>query len=445
VIIFHNPGLMPIDAIRLMGASVKTPGAFGRFGTGFKYALATILRGGGTVRIWLGDHELGYHELGFTTRKVQLKDQVFEEVMLNNETSMLEALGFTTQLGKDWEPWMALRELACNARDEGGDFKVIEAATVPPCFSAEDGETVIVVDWPELDQAAKDGELHVFAEGELLHEEDGVRVLAGPSSYLYHRGVRVWKLPKPAVFTYDITAPVDLTEDRGVKYAFCVVANVRNMMLTTSDRTLIAAVVTAGKDHWEGAFDWSGQEWEATDPGQAWLEEVATLRAANARGLSKSAVDVYLSHTAFKSETRYGGSYEEPVGTFGEVVDLFEDLGINLTTVNFFVADELPGGAFSVVRGGSVYVTRSFLETASRLGMATELLLRFLEVHSGGDFDALLAFAVPTLLHQSYPLREEKEVMEARAAGVRASPMEAFLGVHPVLAKEDIPAEVPDF
>jgi hypothetical protein len=440
VIIFHNPGLMPIDAIRLMGASVKTPGAFGRFGTGFKYALATILRGGGTVRIWLGDHELG-----FTTRKVPLKDQVFEEVMLNNETSMLEALGFTTALGKDWEPWMALRELACNARDEGGDFKVIEAATVPPCFSAKDGETVIVVDWPELDQAAKDGELHVFAEGELLHEEDGVRVLAGPSSFLYHRGVRVWKLPKPSVFTYDITAPVDLTEDRGVKYAFCVVADVRNMMLSTSDRTLIAATVTAGKERWEGAFDWSGQEWSPRDPGQVWLEEVAALRAANDRGLSKSAVDVYLSHTAFRTETRYAGSYEETEGTFGEVVDLLSELGIDLTEVNIFVTDELPGGAMSTVRGGSIYVVRSFLETRSRLTLASELLPRFLELRSGGDHDALLSYIVPILIRQSYPLREEKEVMEAREAGLRPGPMETFLGIHPVLAKPDIPAEVPDF
>jgi hypothetical protein len=449
VIIFHNPGLMPIDAIRLMGASVKTPGAFGRFGTGFKYALATILRGGGDVHIWRGAEELG-----FSLRGALIKEQAFEEVVLTRKTRRTGVgaarweetpLGFTTQLGKDWEPWMALRELACNARDEGGDFKVVEAQEVPSCFSAKDGETVIVVKWPELDRAAKDGELHVFAEGELLHEEAGVRVLAGPSEYLYHRGVRVWKLPKPSVFTYDIVSPVELTEDRGVKYAFCVVADVRNMLLATADRSLIAATVTAGKERWEGAFDWSGQEWMATDPGQEWLEEVATLRAGHGANLSKSAVDVYLSHTAFKTETRYGGSYEEPVGTFGDVMSLFEDLGINLTTVNFFVTDELPGGAFSAVRGGSVYVTRNFLETASRLGMATELLMRFLEVHSGGDFDALLTFVVPTLLYQNHELRSEKEIMEAREAGLRQTPVEAFLGLHPVLSPPDVPAEVADF
>jgi hypothetical protein len=442
VIIFHNPGLMPIDAIRLMGASVKTPGSFGRFGTGFKYALATVLRGGGEVRIWRGDEELG-----FSLRAAVIKDQTFEEVVLvhGKERTEYSGLGFTTSLGKDWEPWMALREFACNARDEGGDFKLIEAAEVPSCFSAKDGETVIVVNWPELDQAAKDGSLHVFAEGELLHEERGVRVLSGPSDYLYHRGVRVWKLPKPSVFTYDITAPVDLTEDRNVKYPFCVVADVRNMFLLTADRSLIAAAVTAGKGRWEGAFDWSGQEWAAKDPGQDWLEEVGMLRAAHAAGLSKSASDVYLNHTAFKTETRYGGTYEEPVGTFGEVVDLFDDLGIDLTEVNIFVADELPGGAFSIVRGGSIYVTKEFLETASRLGMATELLQRFLELRSGGDFDALLAFVVPTLLHQSWTLREEKEVMEARAAGLKQEPMEAFLGLHPVLPKPDVPADVADF
>ena len=46
MIVFHNPGLIDLDAIRLMGASVKLPDSFGRFGTGFKYGLATVLRGG---------------------------------------------------------------------------------------------------------------------------------------------------------------------------------------------------------------------------------------------------------------------------------------------------------------------------------------------------------------------------------------------------------------
>jgi hypothetical protein len=449
MIIFHNPGLIPLDAIRLMGASVKLEGAFGRFGTGFKYAVATILRGGGTVRVWRGAEELD-----FFARDVDIRGTTFQEVwldrVLDKAVDLHEAtpLGFTTQLGKDWEPWMALRELACNARDEGGDFKVIEVEAVPPCFSAKDGETVICVDWAEMDEAAcSDGDkggAHVFVSGELLHEERGVRVHAGVSEYLYHRGVRVWKLPKPSTFTYDIVSAVDLTEDRGVKYGFCVEADVRNLFLLTDERPIIAAAVTAGEGRWEGTFDWSGSTWGKVDPGQTWLEEVAVLRDGVGHGLSKSARDVFLSVSAFKTEEQCS-CYEEPTGTFGDAVEELGRLGIEVDKVNVFLTEELPGEAHSAVSKGSIYVTAAFTQL-DRLSIAVELLVRYLELKSRGNFEALLKLVVPLLIDQSYDLKSEREVAEARAAGLRPTMLEAWLGLHPVIDHTpEVPADAPDF
>lgn len=444
MIIFHNPGLIPLDAMRLMGASIKLEGSFGRFGTGFKYAVATILRGGGKVRVWRGAEEMD-----FFVRDVEIRGTTFQEVwldrVLDKAVDLHEAtpLGFTTQLGKDWEPWMALRELACNARDEGGDFKLSDMAAVPPCFSAKDGETVIVVIWDAMDAAAKEDGEHVFIHTALLHEERGVKVHAGVSEYLYHRGVRVWKLPKPSAFTYDITSPVDLTEDRGVKYGFCVEADVRNMYLLTEERPIIAAAVTAGEGRWEGTFDWSGSVWGKVDPGAGWLEEVSVLREGVGHGLSKSARDVYLSVSAFKKE-EHCACYDEITGPFGEAVDQLTELGIDIGKVNIFLTDELPGGMASAVKGGSIYVVPALTES-DRLTIAVELLIRFLELKSGGRHEDLLKLVVPLLIDQSYELKSDRRVLEAREAGLRPSVLQAWLGIHPVLETPDVPADHPDF
>jgi hypothetical protein len=451
MIMFHNPGLIPLDAIRLMGASVKAEGAFGRFGTGIKYGIATILRGGGTIRIWVGAQEIGFEQVTTT-----IKGQTFHEVVMvyrageGQLSNYRVQLGFTTSLGKDWEPWMALREFACNALDEGGewlamsnDIQAFELSDLQCALNRGPEDTIIVVDWAEMDEAALSNQTFAPSTEPML-DERGVRVHAGSSEYLYHRGVRVWKLPKPSVFTYDVTAPVDLTEDRTVKYSFCVVAQVRNMLLTTGDPTIVAAAVSAGTERWEGSFDWTGQQWMPTPPGTTWLEEVSILRAAEAGGLSKSAVDVFLNHSAYQTSTQYsGGSYEEPMGTFGDVAEELSELGIRLKDINTFVAEELPGEARSTIRGGSVYVTKTLIDDGGRLEIAEEMLTRYLELKSGGNHDTLLALVVPLLLDQSYSFKQERELREARDQGLRATPVEAFLGLHPAPVRELLDDDVP--
>lgn len=409
-IIFHNPGLIPLDAIRLMGASVKAEGSFGRFGTGFKYAVATILRGGGIVTVWRGEDLIV-----FSTRDVDVKGSTFAEVWMDyaqqvgtpEEHHEATPLGFTTLLGKDWEPWMALRELACNARDEGGDWALVAPEDLSDFLPPKvDGpvETVVMVDWPEMEAAAQSDGEHVFApEGEVLLEERGVRVLPGPSNYLYHRGVRVWKLPKPSVFTYDITAPVELTEDRTVKYAFCVVANVRNMILQTGDRTIIAATVAAKKETWESGFDWSGQEWSSVDPGQVWLDEVAGLREnsdswRSSVDLSKSATDVMFKHRAFKETTHSSSwsSYDGVTEGLSYASEVLNSLDMSVDEVEIYITKMLPNEALSAINNGRIYLAERLLDMRASL-IARELIRRQLELQSGGDHDVLLGYTVDRL------------------------------------------------
>src|SRR5579863_6415046 len=108
-LLFSNPGVLDMNLVKLLGVSVKeSESPIGFFGTGLKYAMAVALRIGGSMTIFVDGAK--YEVNG---RKVTLRDKEFTQVMLNDEP-----LGFTTELGKQWEPWMVVRELYSNALDE---------------------------------------------------------------------------------------------------------------------------------------------------------------------------------------------------------------------------------------------------------------------------------------------------------------------------------------
>src|SRR4051812_38184717 len=97
-LVFSNPGVLEMELVKMMGVSVKeSSDPIGFFGTGLKYAMATALRLGGEMTIFTDGQR--YDVRG---RKMTLRDKEFTQVMLNDEP-----LGFTTELGKQWEAWMA--------------------------------------------------------------------------------------------------------------------------------------------------------------------------------------------------------------------------------------------------------------------------------------------------------------------------------------------------
>src|SRR5882724_7969094 len=113
-IIFQNPGLIDLRSVQIMGLNAKeTKNSIGQFGTGLKYAIAVLLRSGCKVTIFQG-----LQEFNFATQKEKFRGKDFDFVFMRrgdqhgSEAIFSEkALGFTLELGKHWEPWMAIREL----------------------------------------------------------------------------------------------------------------------------------------------------------------------------------------------------------------------------------------------------------------------------------------------------------------------------------------------
>lgn len=230
MIIFQNPGLIDVAAITTMGVSVKDEGAIGYFGTGLKFAIATLLRHGCTITIYRSDEPLT-----FTAAEIEVRGAKFDCVYMNGQP-----LGFTTTLGRDWLPWMAFRELASNCRDEGGDYWRGES------FPLESGQTTIVVDGEAIMDVWNE-RASIMLEGDPLLTTEHAEIREGSSPYVFYRGVRIFTAPRPMTNTYNILSTLELTEDRTAKNWYQVEIAIECCIGALEDRAQLRRILTCGE------------------------------------------------------------------------------------------------------------------------------------------------------------------------------------------------------
>jgi hypothetical protein len=422
MLFFYNPGLIDLDAVRTMGASVKLPNSFGMFGTGIKYGIATILRGGGSVTLYRGADK---HE--FSTETREIRGEPFYLVCLDGES-----MGFTTALGRNWKPWMVLREFGCNARDEGGDFASTSEGRGLADFQSVD-QTVFQVQWDALEDAYRQrGDL--FLEGEPLYEDEKLRILPGPSRHLFYRGVRVFELEKPAAYSYDILEEQMLTEDRTLYGAWSADVLIRDAVLRLTDKTTLEAVVCAGGGYHEGGFNYE-EVARYTTPSRAFLETVVEAREAGRGNLNESAKRVLMKHMRKAAESEsYGGyaSYRATHDAFSYATDVLDELGVKFgEETQFITIDELPGEALSMVEGGRVYIHHDLLRLPSR-DIALELLKRWIDLSPVVTADQAVELLGPLLINQHPQLKRVEKIVEEDASLEEQAEANAALAPEPV-------------
>jgi len=257
-----NRGELDLSMITLMGVSIKkTTSPIGYFGTGLKFALATLLRTGHRVRLWTGG---AWHSFSVTSRTI--RGETVQIVCMDGE-----ALPFALTLGRNWEPWQAYRELASNARDE------------PDCLitsspvDATTHETCWVVD----------------CESRVLYRMDGVaEVREGSSQHVFYRGVRIWTLQQPTAWTWNILSPVELTEDRTMKYSFACDVPMARLTATCTDEELVMRMLAAPEGTHEHRADFS---YVHEAPSEVFMRCSRALQAAG-QATNRSATRLWTQH-----------------------------------------------------------------------------------------------------------------------------------------------------
>ena len=255
-IIHRTPGLLDIKALTVMGLSVKptVDNPIGMFGTGLKYAIATLVRLGAEPIIWIGKEKYT-----FSTAKGKFRGAEYQRIRMRKESdSILKPrwvdLPYTTEYGKFWLPWMAFRELESNTRDEAGETwnHDVDIGDWPGKYN----ETLIIINHPEY-FAAYALKMEIFLEGASrnIDREKILEHYPGESMYLYWRGLRVYDLEKPTLFKYNFTGDLRLTEDRTLQSSYAARTALASWVVTLKDEEVIKKIITAKHSHWEHRLD----------------------------------------------------------------------------------------------------------------------------------------------------------------------------------------------
>jgi len=249
---FKNPGLLDMRAATTFGVNVKSDeeSAIGRFGTGMKYAIGIVLRLGGSFVVYVG---MDRYE--FIARPDVIRGKEFRVVHLMYPDGTSHPLGFTAEVGKDWEAWQAYRELRCNCTDEGGS-----TPTTSPRQPAPD-TTLIVIDCRDVEQAHEKADEY-FLSGSPMLELDGLDVHYAPPEQarpeIFYRGIRVGRFANKSRWTYNLTANMLLSEDRTLINSYVVDNMLANAVANATDEQFIEEFLTTDDRYMEFKVNFSG-------------------------------------------------------------------------------------------------------------------------------------------------------------------------------------------
>lgn len=259
MLVFQNNDLIPLEAFTTFGVNAKpnSENPIGFFGTGLKYAVAVTLRLGGMFSLWRGDEEYVFY-----TKETEFRNKEFTAIRMKKRRMITSPwsyhkLPFTTELGKKWLPWMAVRELESNTRDEGGTSWAMDDSDTSD-VRVEKGVTSILISCPEMEDAyANINQIFVDPNLKLLFEDDQIQMFDAPSDYIFYRGLRVTDLNPRSMFTYNFKKGIDLTEDRTSKYSYWDQGQVMRFLAKQNDTPLFKKIMDAKEgESYEANMPW---------------------------------------------------------------------------------------------------------------------------------------------------------------------------------------------
>lgn len=214
-ICIENKGEMDILSFVLMGASTKRgdDSKIGMFGSGLKYAITYFLRTGHEMIV-----KAGADTIRFTTEPVTLRGQDFRQVIVLKGSETIPT-SFTLNMGEiDWDNWKAVREIVCNAIDEG-EYRMTITNDIPD--TGNEGKTKFYISYSSQVRQILDDWNHYFG----FERNDAIervgKVVIYPNLFptktvIYRKGIMVQEFGFPSLFTYDVEDAA-ITEDRVLK------------------------------------------------------------------------------------------------------------------------------------------------------------------------------------------------------------------------------------
>lgn len=361
-LVFTNPGIIDPIAMLTFGVSAKANDtAIGMFGTGLKYAIAVLLRNGYQIDIYAGADVYK-----FTSETMTIRDKEFGLVNMNDRS-----VNFTTDLGKFWEPWMAVRELASNALDEGGEYFMADGWVKDPT-----GTTIVV---HGRDVFNLYGELSkVFIKTQPIVKGTWVNIHAGNSNWIYYRGIRAIQLDKPSLYTYNILSEMTLTEDRTIKYGWDASAQISYEVNNLQDRHMMARIISPPDDTMERGISYH------INPSDLLKEIVGELMAAmmhvppSLRALCKlSTVEILSSRKPMDLDA---------IDTvrLKKAIDFAKQIGFKVDTYPIIPTQHLGDSVLGMAIDRKIYISDRVLHMGTKMLVGT-LIEEYLHISENVD------------------------------------------------------------
>lgn len=258
----ESKGIIDPQAFILLGASTKRQddSKIGFFGSGLKYSIAYLLRNKIQFKVFAD-----YNEIKFETKSTGFREQQFDVIHIGGkETSM------TTEMGMDWEAWFVIREIYCNALDEGdSNITVVDETNIVPI----EDKTVFYFEVSEQFKVIIDNWDKYFSENRkdiIYFDVDGNKIFTGGAeSLVYRKGIRCRYIDKEkSLFNYDI-ANVDINESRVIKDNWTFNWNLRQLLQKITDKSIIGHILNTINDCAERSFTWDQPQYS-----NAWQEVI---------------------------------------------------------------------------------------------------------------------------------------------------------------------------
>jgi hypothetical protein len=369
-ICFRSPGLADLRALTTMGVNVKpnSTNPIGYFGTGFKYAIAVLLREHCSITLWRGSERFD-----FTSRPHDIRGKQFSLVCMNDRE-----LGFTTELGKNWQPWHAYRELYCNAIDENGSADAVHEGCVAS-FVDRENETWIVVSGEAIDAAHRQRHDFLLLDPpQIVTPHADIRLR--PAKALFYRGIAVMKLAPGAKYTWNILSPLTLTEDRTVNQWEAQLTLVRAIN-ALDDRELIEDILTTRReDAFEGSLDFN---WSSVAPSESLKAALHSLNRHRAAEINPTALYVYKTRVHDDlSEIETFAPDAVQAQQLARAMEFAKFLGFAVDDYQVVLIERLGKHLYGAARDGKIYITRNAFDAGTKI-VAGTLIEEFVHLREG--------------------------------------------------------------